>query len=117
MTAPWLVRRSKTDEVVRLVALVAVGLHFVVATALACVAVSTVRQVLPCYLIACYVTGAGFAVSAFLVFDILLFLISWGLTAVMASKGWWRIAPPLAGIVIAIFSAAVVMYWWFASFV
>lgn len=115
MTAPWLARRSKTDELEALVALLAVGLHFVVATVLGCLAVYRVRQVVPCYLVACGVSGPGDVVSAFLILDVLLFLVGWGLSFVLASKGWWRVAPPLAGAFITAVIAAIVLTWWSAS--
>jgi hypothetical protein len=113
MTAPWLVRRSKTDELEGLVALLAVGLHFVVATALALAAVYGVQRFVPCYLISCMVVGVGQAVAVFLAFDVLVFLAAWGLTVILATKGWWRVAPPLVGIVITAIPAAVVLWWVF----
>jgi len=113
VTAPWLARRSKTDELEGLVALLVVGLHFVVAAALAFVAAYGVQRSVPCFLISCMVEGVGQAVSVFLAFDVLVFLIAWGLTVILATKGWWRVAPPLVGIGITLIPAAVVLRWVF----
>jgi len=113
VTAPWLARRSKTDELEGLVALLAVGLHFVVAGALAFVAVYGVQRFVPCFLVSCMVEGIGQAVSVFVAFDALVFLVAWGLTFVLATKGWWRVAPPLVGIAITVVPAAVVLRWAF----
>jgi hypothetical protein len=59
------------------------------------------------------VEGVGQAVSVFLAFDVLAFLVAWGLTVILATKGWWRVAPPLAGIVVTLIPAVVVFRWVF----
>lgn len=113
MTAPWLRRRSKTDELEGIVALCAIGLHFVVGTTLAFVVVYSDEWLLHCYVIACGATSVSIAIYGFLIFDILLFLTAWGMSFVLGSNGWWRIAPPLGGAAITVATAAVVLRWLF----
>ena len=112
MTAPWLRRRSKTDELQGIVALCAVGLHFVVGTVLAFAVVYSDEWLMNCVVIACGIPGVSFAIYAFLIFDILLFLAAWGLSFVLSSRGWWRVAPPLAGTAITVVAAAVTFSSW-----
>ncbi|NLP83334.1 hypothetical protein HF576_05710 [Microbacterium sp. CFH 90308] len=117
MTAPWLARRSKTDDLEAIVALCAVGLHFVVGVVLAFVVVYSDEWLIECYVVACGIPSVSIAIYGFLILDILLFLVAWGLSFILGSKGkgWWRVCPPLAGIVIAVLTAAIALYWVLAS--
>lgn len=110
MTAPWLRRRSKTEELEGIAALIAIALHFVVATAAAFVVVYSDEWLLHCYVIGCGRTDLNTAIYGFLIFDILLFLAAWGLSVVLSSKGWWRIAPPLIGIAITVITGLIALY-------
>lgn len=113
MTAPWLRRQSKTEDLEGIAALCAVGLHFVVGTFLAFAVVYSDEWLIQCYVIGCGVPSVIVAIYGFLIFDILLFLIAWGLSAVFAAKGWgwWRVAPPIAGILLSVNAAAIALYW------
>lgn len=109
MTAPWLRRRSKTEEVEGIAALCAIALHFVVMVTLGWIVVYSDQWLLRCYVLECGIPAISHAIYGFLIFDILLFLVAWGLSVVLSSRGWWRIAPPLAGTVITAVAAAIAL--------
>lgn len=92
-------------------ALCAIGLHFVVATALGFAVVYSDYWLIDCYVDACGSHGVGVPIYGFLIFDILLFLIAWGMSFILESRGWWRIVPPLAGTVVTVIAAATALYW------
>jgi hypothetical protein len=111
MTAPWLRRPSKTDDWEGIAALLAVGLHFVLAAAFATAVFYADYWLVDCAVDACDAPGTRVAIYGFLVFDILLFLGAWGWSVVLSSRGWWRIAPPLGGALITVITGAIALYW------
>lgn len=115
MTAPWLRRRSKTDELEGIVALCSIALHFVVAAVLAFMVLYGDDWLLRCYVLECGMPNVRFALGAFLVFDILLFLAAWGASFILSSNGWWRVVPALAGALITLVAAAIVLRWLYGA--
>ena len=110
MTAPWLRRRSKTEELEGIAALIAIALHFVVATAAAFVLYYSGWWLHHCSRIGCGMVDMKVVIYGFIIFDILLFLAAWGLSVVLSSKGWWRVVPPLVGTVITMITGLIALY-------
>lgn len=97
MTAPWARPISKTDDWEATVALLAIGLNFVVGAALAFGLVYSDYWLVDCRVDACLAPGITTVIYGFVVVDALIFLIAWGLSVVYSSRGWWRVVPPVVG--------------------
>lgn len=97
MTAPWLRRASKTDDWEATVALLAIGLNFVVGAAFAFGLIYSDYWLVNCVVDDCLAPGVLTVIYGFVVVDILVFLIAWGLSVVFSTRGWWRVVPPVVG--------------------
>jgi hypothetical protein len=102
-------RPSKHNEAQEWAVLGLFAVYFAVATAVAFVVVYSDEWLRGCPFFACGDQRAMLAMAVFVIFDALVFLAAVGGTAVMASRGWWRLLPPIAGINVCVVGAAIVL--------